>query len=113
MRIEIDQLFNEYDVLLTPVTPTAAPRHNSRPPIHRRRITVNGQQRAYMDQFCWIAMATLLGLPATSVPVGRTKEGLPFNIQVIGAAGKDLTTLRFARLLEDAGLAGFQIPEGC
>lgn len=113
MRVEIDQLFNEYDVLLAPVTPTAAPRHNTRQPIHRRRITVNGQQRAYMDQFCWIAMATLLGLPATSVPVGRTKEGLPYNVQVIGAAGKDLTTIRFARLLEDAGLAGFQIPEGC
>jgi amidase len=112
MRAEIDPLFNEYDVLLAPVTPTAAPRHNNRQPIHRRRITVNGQQRAYMDQFCWIAMATLLGLPATSVPVGKTKEGLPYNIQVIGAAGKDLTTLRFARLLEDAGLAGFQIPEG-
>ena len=113
MRAEIDQLFNEYDVLLTPITPTAAPRHNNQQPIHRRRITVNGQQRAYMDQFCWIALATLLGLPATSVPVGTTKEGLPYNIQVIGAAGKDLTTIRFARLLEDAGLAGFRVPEGC
>src|SRR5690606_13527931 len=52
MRAEIDLLFNEFDVLLTPVTPTVAPRHNNQQPIARRRISVNGKPRAYMDQFC-------------------------------------------------------------
>ncbi|MBW4933734.1 amidase family protein [Marinobacter sp. F4206] len=112
MRSEIESLFEEFDVLLTPVTPTTAIRHDHSQPVFKRRIMVAGQPRAYMDQFCWIALATLLGLPATSVPVGRTKEGLPFNIQVIGAPGKDLTTIRFGQLLEEAGLAGFQPPAG-
>lgn len=112
MRSEIETLFEEFDVLLTPVTPTAAIRHDHSQPVVKRRIMVAGQPRAYMDQFCWIALATLLGLPATSVPVGRTAKGLPFNIQVIGAPGKDLTTIRFGQLLEDACLAGFQPPEG-
>ncbi|WP_319823059.1 amidase family protein [Marinobacter sp. LV10R510-11A] len=96
----------------TPITPTAAIRHDHSQPVFKRRITVAGQPRAYMDQFCWIAFATLLGLPATSVPIGRTKEGLPFNVQVIGAPGTDLTTIGFARLLEEANLAGFQTPKG-
>lgn len=112
MRAEIETLFQDVDVLLTPITPTAAIRHDHSQPVFKRRITVAGQPRAYMDQFCWIAFATLLGLPATSVPIGRTQEGLPFNVQVIGAPGMDLTTIGFARLLEDAGLAGFQIPNG-
>lgn len=112
MRAEIETLFQEVDVLLTPITPTAAIRHDHSQPVFKRRITVAGQPRAYMDQFCWIAFATLLGLPATSVPIGRTKEGLPFNVQVIGAPGMDLTTIGFARLLEEAGLAGFQAPKG-
>lgn len=112
MRAEIESLFQEVDVLLTPVTPTAAIRHDHSQPVFKRRITVDGQPRAYMDQFCWIALATLLGLPATSVPIGRTQEGLPFSVQVIGAPGTDLTTIGFARLLEEAGLAGFQPPKG-
>jgi amidase len=32
--------------------------------------------------------------------------------QVIGAPGMDLTTIGFAGLLEEAGLAGFVQPEG-
>lgn len=112
MRADIETLFQEVDVLLTPITPTAAIPHDHSQPVFKRRITVNGQTRAYMDQFCWIAFATLLGLPATSVPIGRTKEGLPFSVQVIGAPGMDLTTIGFARLLEEAGLAGFQTPSG-
>ncbi|MCK7547053.1 amidase [Marinobacter koreensis] len=110
MRAEIDGLFDEYDVLLTPITPTVAIRHDHSQPVFKRRIQVNGQPRAYMDQFCWIALATLLGLPATSIPIGRTAEGLPFNVQSIGAPGADLTTIRFAQLLEEKGLAGFTEP---
>jgi amidase len=112
MRAQIETLFQSVDVLLTPVTPTAAIAHDHSQPVFRRRITVAGRPRAYLDQFCWIALATLLGLPATSVPIGRTRQGLPYNVQVIGAPGMDLTTLRFSELLEQAGLAGFQAPEG-
>ena len=98
-------------MLLTPVTPTAAILHDHSLPVFKRQIRVAGAPRAYMDQFCWIALATLLGLPATSVPIGKTKEGLPFNVQVIGAPGMDLTTIRFAQILEAEGLAGFQRPQ--
>ncbi len=112
MRAQITALFEEFDVLLTPITPTAAIPHDHSKPVFKRQITVAGKPRAYMDQFCWIALATLLGLPATSVPIGRTRNGLPFNVQVIGAPGMDLTTIRFAELLERQGLAGFQAPTG-
>ncbi|QSP94425.1 amidase [Marinobacter salinisoli] len=110
MRHQIEELFDEFDVLLTPITPTAAIPHDHSQPMFKRRITVDGQQRSYMDQMCWIALATLLGLPATAVPIGRTQAGLPYSIQVIGAPGADLTTIRFGHLLEQAGLAGFTPP---
>lgn len=112
MRKQISELFEEFDVLLTPITPTAAIPHDHSSPVFKRQITVNGEPRAYMDQFCWIALATLLGLPATSVPIGRTKAGLPFSVQVIGAPGTDLTTIKFAELLERQELAGFEVPNG-
>ena len=112
MRYQIEALFQDIDVLLCPVTPTTAIPHDHSQPFFKRKIRVNGQARPYMDQFCWIALATLLGLPATSVPIGRTREGLPYNVQVIGAPGMDLTTLRFSQLLEEKGLAAFKPPTG-
>lgn len=112
MRVSLMSLFNEIDVLLTPISPTTAIPHDQSMPISRRRISVNGGHRPYTDQFCWIALATLLGLPATSVPIGLDDQGLPVNIQVIGAPGCDLTTIRFAELLERNGLSGFIRPRG-
>lgn len=112
MRASIARLFREADVLLTPVSPTVAIPHDHSSPMFKRTITVNGQARPYTDQMNWIALATLLGLPATSVPVGRADNGMPFNIQIIGAPGQDRTTIRFAQLLEEAGLSGFKRPEG-
>lgn len=112
MRVELESLWDQHDVLLTPITPTVAIRHDHRMPLFRRRIMVNGQQRNYMDQFGWIALATLLGLPATVAPVGQDENGLPFGVQIIGAPGADYTCIHFARLIEEAGLAGFRQPAG-
>lgn len=112
MRVDLMSLFDEIDILLTPVSPTTAIPHDRTMPVSRRRITVNATSRPYTDQFCWIALATLLGLPATSVPIGLDDRGLPINIQVIGAPGMDLTTIHFAGLLEKAGLSGFIKPKG-
>lgn len=112
MREQIEEVFREVDVILAPVNPVTAIPHDQRDPQYRRQIRVNGETRPYHDQFCWIALATLLGLPATAVPIGITRDGLPYNVQVIGAPGRDLTTLAFARLMEDAGLAGFKVPPG-
>lgn len=112
MRDDIEQLFTDVDVLLTPVNPVTAIRHDHRDPQYRRQIRVNGEVRPYMNQFCWAAPASLLGLPATTAPVGRTREGLPYGVQILSAPGRDLTTLRFAQLLEKSGLSGYQVPSG-
>ena len=112
MREQVEEIFREVDVILAPVNPVTAIPHDQSDPPFRRLIRVNGESRPYHDQFCWIALATLLGLPATSVPIGVTNAGLPYSIQVIGAPGRDLTTLGFARLLGAEGMAGFKAPPG-
>lgn len=43
-----------------------------------------------------------LGLPALSLPAGRTAEGLPLGLQVVGAAGGDERLLAQAAFLEGA-----------
>ena len=90
--------FNEYDVILAPPTMTTAFAHDASL-FATRRLKIDGHMRHYSDLFMWIAPATLLGLPATSAPVARTAEGLPVNVQIIGAPYEDRTTIRFAQLL--------------
>ncbi len=100
--------FQSHDVILAPPTlGTAFPHDHGLFPT--RKLQVDGQARHYGDQFMWIAPATLLGLPATCAPVGRTPSGLPVNVQVIGAPYEDRTTIRFAQLLNGLGL-GFTPP---
>jgi amidase len=97
--MKFEQFFAQTDVLLTPVSASAAPPHLQQGTPYQRQITVNGQARPYAEQFVWIALATVAGLPATSAPAGRTAEGLPVGVQIIGGPLQDLSTIDFARQL--------------
>ncbi|MEM7334910.1 MAG: amidase [Chloroflexota bacterium] len=99
MQYQLQAFFNEFDVLLTPVTPMAAPLHNNEGSMEARKVLINGEKRPYVDHFPWIALATMAGLPATSAPIGFTKSGLPVNIQIIGPYLEDYTPIKFAELL--------------
>jgi tRNA threonylcarbamoyl adenosine modification protein (Sua5/YciO/YrdC/YwlC family) len=47
-----------------------------------------------------VSSANLTGQPAASVPVGRTKAGLPVGLQIVGPARQDMLVMRAARALE-------------
>lgn len=55
-------------------------------------------------------LPTVPGLPATAVPAGRSPEGLPVGVQIIGPMFEDRTPLRLAELLERE-IGGFRAPE--
>ena len=75
----------------------------------QRTITVNGDQRSYLDQLVWAGLATLPDLPATAIPAGRSESGMPVGFQIVGPEFGDRTTLRVAALAE-AVLGGFVPP---
>jgi amidase len=102
--------FERYDVLLCPVLATAAFPHSDVPP-QQRTLTVNGREVPFENQLYWAGYAGLVHLPASVAPVGLSPEGLPIGVQIIGPRYGDLTTLRFARLLEQSYRA-FQPPPG-
>jgi amidase len=104
--------FDSYDVLLMPITGTVAPpHHNMDHNAWGRSITVNGRRRNYFEQSAWNGVANLLRSPATAVPAGRTKAGLPVGLQIMGPAYEDLTTLAFASCVEHR-IGGFVSPNG-
>lgn len=109
LRWQCRELFQDIDVLLTPIVPVTAFPHQTGGNHLSRRLTVNGEKRPYMDHVCWVALASAAFLPATSAPVGVTPEGLPVNIQIVGPFLGDKTTIRFAELLAELR-GGFRPP---
>ncbi|HJQ82988.1 MAG TPA: amidase [Candidatus Binatia bacterium] len=103
--------FARFDVLLCPIVPTAAIPHDQSQPLDQRTITVNGRPRPYLDQIAWAGLIGMAWLPATMAPAGRTKEGLPVGVQIVGPYLEDRTPIEFARLLADVA-GGFTPPPG-
>ena len=110
MRPRWQALFDEVDVLLCPPMPTPAFLHDhSR--IEERTLEVDGRRIPYGNQVAWSAVATTNGLPATVAPIGRTEDGLPVGVQIVGGFLQDRTTIAFAGLLERE-FGGFVRPPG-
>ncbi|MGP4099038.1 amidase [Nonomuraea sp. KM90] len=104
------QLFAEFDAVVCPITPTPAFPHDHDPHPLERHIDIDGVEYPYFDQLVWAGLATMPGLPATAIPAGRSPEGLPVGVQLIGPMFEDRTPLRLAELLEQR-IGGFHAPK--
>jgi aspartyl-tRNA(Asn)/glutamyl-tRNA(Gln) amidotransferase subunit A len=82
-RLEMDEIMQRFDCLLTPATSTAAP----------KGLSSTGPS---WYQVPW----SLSGLPAISIPSGLSNEGLPLGIQLIGGAFAEGNLLAVARWCE-------------
>ncbi|MEM7546379.1 MAG: amidase family protein [Pseudomonadota bacterium] len=71
---------------------------------------VDGQPMAhYMEWLKFSFLASTLGLPAISVPIGFTASGAPMGIQFIGRPRGEAGLLQIARVMEDL-IPGFGRP---
>ena len=88
---EFNKLFEEVDFLVGPVAPTPAFKigENAHDPI-----------KMYMSDVMSVP-ASMAGLPAVSVPAGKTDAGLPVGVQIIGKMKSDASILALADSLEE------------
>lgn len=110
LRAKWAQFFEDYDVLLCPVTPIPAFKHDHSQPQPARKLQIGGQTRAYDEIFVWNSLATCSHLPATVAPIGLA-DGLPVGIQIVGPYLEDRTTLDFASRASELW-GGFTPPPG-
>lgn len=91
IRDEFNTLFEEADLILSPVAPTVAPKIGS----------IHDPLEMYKSDMYTIAI-NLAGLPAISVPVGKGSEGMPIGLQLIGKAFNEQAVFDGALSLERA-----------
>lgn len=110
IRWSYHEFFKDFDVILKPVLPTAAFKHDHRP-FAERSIDVDGETLPYFSQIFWAGISGVACLPSTVIPTGLNDQGLPIGIQIVGPEYGDLITIGVARLLEREGF-GFTPPQG-
>jgi amidase len=100
LRRQWAAFFERWDLLICPVATSAAFKQNQQGSRWQRMVQVNGRDQPSTTSLFWAGYTNLCGLPATSVPLGLSDEGLPIGAQVCGPVFADPVCLRFARWLE-------------
>lgn len=108
--VQLDQMMAEYDVLLAPVTATAAFPHKS-------PLKTVGQQAIYDDilvddtkvsysvaNMGYTTPFSLTGNPVIVIPIGRTAKGLPLGIQVVGRRMHEHDLLEYAGIISQCDI---------
>jgi len=90
MRHELDTAFAGVDVIVTPTAPGGAFGIGEK---------VDDPLAMYLSDI-FTTPASLVGLPAVSVPTGVDDRGLPLSLQIMGRPFDEATVLRAARALE-------------
>jgi Asp-tRNA(Asn)/Glu-tRNA(Gln) amidotransferase A subunit family amidase len=94
LRERILRQMRKYPVLICPVAAIQAFRHGE------REWLVEGKSVKYLDAWSYSAWFNLLGFPAATVPRGRSAEGLPIGVQIVGRPWEDEVVLAVAAELE-------------
>jgi len=90
MKETYDRAFEKYDLLLTPVSPTTAPKLGE---------SLADPLKMYLSDI-YTVPANLLGLPGLSMPCGFDDKGLPIGAQLLGQRGDDRVVLNAAHAFQ-------------
>lgn len=84
---EFNKLFETYDALIGPVAPT---------PAFKLGENTSDPVKMYLADIMTVP-ASLAGLPAISVPAGKSEAGLPIGVQLIGPRKSDAVLMALAK----------------
>jgi len=89
---DFEEAFKKVDAIITPTSPTAAFQLGEK---------ADDPLSMYLADI-YTVTADLVGIPGISIPCGKTKEGLPIGMQILGRHFDESTILRLAHSYEQA-----------
>ncbi|WP_337019784.1 Asp-tRNA(Asn)/Glu-tRNA(Gln) amidotransferase subunit GatA [Oceanobacillus massiliensis] len=92
IKNDFDKIFEEYDVIIGPTTPT---------PAFKVGEKTDDPLTMYANDILTIPV-NLAGVPGISIPCGFSAEGLPIGLQIIGKYFDESTVFRTAHAFEQA-----------
>lgn len=90
IKKEFEKLFEKYDVLLTPTSPTVA---------YEIGTKSSNPLEMYLADLCTVTV-NISGLPGISIPCGVDSKGMPIGMQLIGKHFDEETIIRAAYAYE-------------
>ncbi len=90
IKQDFDQVFKQFDCIITPTSPTAAFKIGEK---------IADPLKMYLSDIYTIS-ANLAGIPAISIPCGFTKKGLPVGLQILAKAFDEEMLFRIAYAYE-------------
>jgi len=103
IRNAILEKMEEFSIVICPVCAVPAFRHGE------REWIVQGRRVEYLKAMSYSQWFNLLGNPAAVVPVGKSPEGLPIGVQIVGRPWQEEEVLAVAEKIEDS-CGGFRHP---
>lgn len=103
LRAALVEWMKETPLIVAPVGAVPAFAHGA------RRVSVGETELSVFRAFGYAQAFNVFDLPAACVPAGRTREGLPVGVQIVGRPFDEATVLAAARIVE-AALGGWQMP---
>jgi amidase len=97
LAARVGRLFDDHDVLLTPMM--------ARPAVRAGLMEGRGATVTYLWESGWVPFCVLwnsTGQPAASVPAGFTADGLPLAVQLVGRPHDEATLLSLGAQIEAA-----------
>ena len=105
---QMDEALKQWDAWLCPVAMTTAFTHRKR----GASVQVDRQNVPYsMASGAYVVPFNLTGHPVVVIPIGRTENGLPIGMQIVGKRWQDMELLAIAQGIDQI-IDGFQRPSG-
>ncbi len=96
LRAELVEWMQDAPLLIAPVGATPAYAHGT------HKLTVGAKTFSSFRAFSYSQTFNVFDLPSVAVPAGRSAEGLPIGVQIVGRPSAEQTVLAAAAIVEEA-----------
>jgi Asp-tRNA(Asn)/Glu-tRNA(Gln) amidotransferase A subunit family amidase len=96
LREELLRWMETTPIIIAPVGATPAYEHDT------LKVTVQGKTMGTFRAFSYAQAFNVFDLPVVTVPAGRSKEGLPIGVQIVGPPFAEDLVLAAAEIVEAA-----------